>query len=63
MRMWKTELYQQEVMYAVLVHSPDEERFSKSPLLEEDEQSICAFREEPEPHFVWRPQAMCETHR
>ncbi|KAK7925010.1 hypothetical protein WMY93_007320 [Mugilogobius chulae] len=63
MRIWKTVMYKQEVMYVVLVHSPSEnEKFSEHPLLEEQENSICAFREEPEPHFIWRPQAMCETH-
>ncbi|KAJ0070529.1 hypothetical protein NL108_014961 [Boleophthalmus pectinirostris] len=81
MRKWKTVLYSQEVMYAVLVHSPDHEdqkafedqevlknpnlkncKIRDVPLLEDTPNSICAFRQEPEPHFVWRPQAMCETH-
>ncbi|KAK7925635.1 hypothetical protein WMY93_007945 [Mugilogobius chulae] len=62
MRIWETRLYKQEVMYVVLVHSPSDDRFTQHPLLEEDE-NICAFREEPEPHFIWRPQAMCEEHR
>ncbi|KAK7925002.1 hypothetical protein WMY93_007312 [Mugilogobius chulae] len=64
MRIWKTEFYRQEVLYVVLVHSPsDNETFSELPLLADKENSICAFREEPEPHFIWRPQAMSETHR
>ncbi|KAK7882703.1 hypothetical protein WMY93_028877 [Mugilogobius chulae] len=63
MRVWKTVLYKQKVMYAVLVHSPDnQDEFSDFPLLQGEETSICAFREEPEPHFIWRPQAMSETH-
>ncbi|XP_055012759.1 uncharacterized protein LOC129409878 [Boleophthalmus pectinirostris] len=81
MRKWKTVLYSQEVLYAVLVHSPDHEdqkafedqevlknpnlkncKIRDVPLLEDTPNSICAFRQEPEPHFVWRPQAMCETH-
>ncbi|KAK7925632.1 hypothetical protein WMY93_007942 [Mugilogobius chulae] len=63
MRIWKTELFKQAVMYVVLVHSPSEnEKFSQHPLLTEEENSICAFRKEPEPHFIWRPQAMCEKH-
>ncbi|KAK7925634.1 hypothetical protein WMY93_007944 [Mugilogobius chulae] len=63
MKIWKTELYKQEVMYVVLVHSPSD-RFSQSqypPLTEKNR--ICAFREKPEPHFIWRPQAMSEKHR
>ncbi|XP_072299934.1 uncharacterized protein [Eucyclogobius newberryi] len=62
MRTWKTELYPQEVMYAVLVHRPSDERFSQHPLLEEHEHSICAFRDGAKPHFLWRPQAMSATH-
>ncbi|XP_072318130.1 uncharacterized protein [Eucyclogobius newberryi] len=63
MRVWKTVLHKQEVMYVVLVHSPSDKRFSRHPLLVEQENSICAFRAEPEPHFLWRPQAMSNTHR
>ncbi|XP_055082667.1 uncharacterized protein LOC129456800 [Periophthalmus magnuspinnatus] len=64
MRTWKTELYRQEVLYAVLVHSPHHNnRFSHFPLLEETPHSICAFRDELIPYFLWRPQAMSETHR
>ncbi|XP_055022692.1 uncharacterized protein LOC129412622 [Boleophthalmus pectinirostris] len=65
MRVWNTVLYKQKVMYAVLVHSPsptDQEEFCKFPELKEEPGSICAFREEPRPHFLWRPQAMSETH-
>uniref|UniRef100_A0AAV2JA49 Uncharacterized protein n=1 Tax=Knipowitschia caucasica TaxID=637954 RepID=A0AAV2JA49_KNICA len=49
-------------MYAVLVHSPDKKKYRKVPLLEESENCICAFRADPNPHFIWRPQAMCGTH-
>uniref|UniRef100_A0AAV2JA65 Uncharacterized protein n=1 Tax=Knipowitschia caucasica TaxID=637954 RepID=A0AAV2JA65_KNICA len=49
-------------MYVVLVHSPDEEKYSDFPLLEESENCICAFKADPNPHFIWRPQAMSETH-
>lgn len=64
LRVYRTILYRQEVMYAVLVHSPKfNELFRKYPLLEETPDSICAFSAEPQPHFVWRPQAMSETHR
>ncbi|KAJ0022481.1 hypothetical protein NQD34_009971, partial [Periophthalmus magnuspinnatus] len=65
MRVWKTVLYKQQVMYAVLVHSPsptNQETFREFPELKEEPSSICAFREEPRPHVLWRPQAMSETH-
>ncbi|XP_044227190.1 uncharacterized protein LOC122995874 [Thunnus albacares] len=61
MRVYKTVLYKQEVMYAVLVHSPANEKlFSKFPLLTDDPNAICAYRDG---HFIWRPEAMCGTHR
>ncbi|XP_030010846.1 uncharacterized protein LOC115433520 [Sphaeramia orbicularis] len=61
MRVWSTTLYKQEVMYAVLVHSPaNEQLFSEYPLLTDEPDSICAFRDGC---FIWRPEAMCETHR
>lgn len=63
MRVWKTTFYSVKVEYVVLVHSPtDSHRFSEFPLLQDEAGSICAFREEPSPHFIWRPQAMCGTH-
>ncbi|CAL9685035.1 unnamed protein product [Knipowitschia caucasica] len=61
LRTWSTELYKQEVMYTVLVSSPyDDYDFYNSPELREN--TICSFREYPETHFLWRPQAMSETH-
>lgn len=87
MRIWKTVLFKQEVMYVVLVHRPsNQKRFSYLPLLPINENSakytnnlkledsgsslkhpspdpVCEFRDDPQqPHFVWRPQAMCGTH-
>ncbi|XP_044226092.1 uncharacterized protein LOC122995131 [Thunnus albacares] len=60
MRVFKTVLYKQEVMYAVLVHSPaNQELFSEYPLLTDDPNAICAYRDG---HFIWRPEAMCGTH-
>ncbi|XP_033834660.1 uncharacterized protein LOC117381759 [Periophthalmus magnuspinnatus] len=64
MRRWKTQLYKQEVMYAVLVHSPHQnKKFKRFPRLEKTPDNICAFRDGPKPYFLWRPQAMCGTHR
>ncbi|XP_014187063.1 uncharacterized protein LOC106632881 [Haplochromis burtoni] len=62
MRVLRTSLYRQEVMYAVLVHSPDKnQRFKDSyPEVSDHPDAVCAYRDG---HFIWRPQAMCETHR
>ncbi|KAI3374073.1 hypothetical protein L3Q82_022626 [Scortum barcoo] len=60
MRVFETVLYKQEVMYVVLVHSPaNQEQFSEYPLLTDDPESVCTFRDGC---FIWRPEAMCETH-
>ncbi|XP_041657717.1 uncharacterized protein LOC121519021 [Cheilinus undulatus] len=60
MRVFETHLYRQEVMYAVLVHSPaNQEQFNKYPLLTEDPDAVCCYRDG---YFLWRPEAMCETH-
>ncbi|XP_027887379.1 uncharacterized protein LOC114153197 [Xiphophorus couchianus] len=60
MRVLQTDLYKQEVLYAVLVHSPNlNKKFSKHPLLENDPNAICVYRDG---HFIWRSEAMCETH-
>ncbi|XP_047463568.1 uncharacterized protein LOC125021505 isoform X2 [Mugil cephalus] len=61
MRVYKTTLFKQEVQYSVLVHSPaNEEQFSKCPLLSDHPNAVCVYRDG---RFVWRPEAMCETHR
>ncbi|XP_014190842.1 uncharacterized protein LOC106633290 [Haplochromis burtoni] len=63
LRVFKTSLYKQEVVYAVLVHSPhDDGRFSEYPELPDDDpNAVCAYRRE-ENIFIWRPEAMCGTH-
>lgn len=61
MRVLKTVLYKQEVMYAVLVHSPDsQDLFLDYPLLTDDSNSVCTYKDGC---FIWRSEAMCETHR
>ncbi|XP_033992887.1 uncharacterized protein LOC117488196 [Trematomus bernacchii] len=61
MRVYETHLYKQEVMYVVLVHSPaNQEQFSEYPLLTDDPNAVCCYRDG---RFIWRPEAMCETHR
>ncbi|XP_026213322.1 uncharacterized protein LOC113160323 isoform X2 [Anabas testudineus] len=60
LRVYETVLYKQEVMYSVLVHSPaNQELFLKYPLLTDDPNAVCAFKDG---RFIWRPEAMCETH-
>ncbi|XP_023818296.1 uncharacterized protein LOC105355675 isoform X4 [Oryzias latipes] len=61
MRVFETVLYKQEIMYSVLVHSPNgPEDFSRYPLLAEDQNAVCFFKDG---RFIWRSEAMCETHR
>lgn len=61
MRVLKTVLYKQEVMYAVLVHSPaSQDLFLDYPLLTDDSNSVCTYKDGC---FIWRSEAMCETHR
>ncbi|KAK2827978.1 hypothetical protein Q5P01_019012 [Channa striata] len=60
MRIFRTVLYKQEVVHVVLVHSPtNQELFSEFPLLTDDPNAVCVYRDG---HFIWRPEAMCETH-
>ncbi|XP_073336220.1 uncharacterized protein [Pagrus major] len=60
MRVFKTILYKQKVMYVVLVHSPvSDELLSDRPLLTDDPNSVCSYRDGC---FTWRPLSMCGTH-
>ncbi|XP_054902798.1 uncharacterized protein LOC129370681 [Poeciliopsis prolifica] len=60
MRTYRTVLYSQEVMHVVLIHSPANERkFSQYPPLSDAPDAVCIYRDG---HFLWRPEAMCETH-
>ncbi|XP_078786689.1 uncharacterized protein LOC144983628 isoform X2 [Oryzias latipes] len=60
MRVFETVLYKQEIMYSVLVHSPNgPEDFSQYPLLAEDQNAVCFFKDG---RFIWRSEAMCGTH-
>ncbi|XP_076607125.1 uncharacterized protein LOC143333078 [Chaetodon auriga] len=61
MRVLKTILYKQEVVYAVLVHSPASQGlFSGRPLLPDDPNSVCTYKDGC---FTWKSEAMCGTHR
>ncbi|XP_074467781.1 uncharacterized protein LOC141753227 isoform X2 [Sebastes fasciatus] len=61
MRVLRTVLYKQEVMYVVVVHSPDNQKeFSDCPLLTDDDpNAVCTYKDGC---FIWRAEAMCETH-
>ncbi|XP_031176457.1 uncharacterized protein LOC116065171 isoform X2 [Sander lucioperca] len=59
MRVFKTILYKKTVNYVVLVHSPDQEQFSDYPLLTDNPDAVCTYRDGC---FIWRPEAMSETH-
>ncbi|XP_031135804.1 uncharacterized protein LOC116036422 isoform X2 [Sander lucioperca] len=60
MQVFKTVLFKQEVNYVVLVHSPDQEhQFSDYPLLTDNPDAVCTYRDGC---FIWRPEAMSETH-
>uniref|UniRef100_UPI0037E735A6 uncharacterized protein n=1 Tax=Semicossyphus pulcher TaxID=241346 RepID=UPI0037E735A6 len=60
MRVLRTVLYKQEVMYVVLVHSPaTTEMYSYHPLLSDVTDYVCTYKDGC---FLWRPQAMSETH-
>ncbi|XP_014850075.1 PREDICTED: uncharacterized protein LOC106922300 isoform X2 [Poecilia mexicana] len=59
MRVYETVLYGQEVMHVVLVHSPAKQNFSHYPLLIDDPDAVCVYKDG---HFIWRPEAMCEKH-
>ncbi|XP_049447126.1 uncharacterized protein LOC125897772 [Epinephelus fuscoguttatus] len=59
MRVFETILYPKEVVYTVLVHSPANQEFSDYPLLTDDPDAVCAYRDG---RFIWRPEAMSETH-
>ncbi|XP_029924341.1 uncharacterized protein LOC115371246 [Myripristis murdjan] len=60
LRVFETVLYKQEVVYSVLVHSrSNNQLFHHFPLLRDDPDAVCAYRDG---RFIWRPEAMCETH-
>ncbi|XP_071362048.1 uncharacterized protein [Trachinotus anak] len=59
MRVFETVLYKQRVMYVVLVHSPASQKYQDYPLLSDDPDAVCVYRDG---RFIWRSQAMCETH-
>ncbi|KAK2843759.1 hypothetical protein Q7C36_011974 [Tachysurus vachellii] len=58
LRMHETITYKQEIVYTVLIHSPeDNERFGEYPLLEASE-----WVRYQDGKIIWKAQAICETH-
>ncbi|KAK2843756.1 hypothetical protein Q7C36_011971 [Tachysurus vachellii] len=58
LRVYETITYKQEIVYTVLIHSPeDNERFGKYPLLEASE-----WVRYQDGKIIWKAQAICETH-
>nr|XP_029512579.1 uncharacterized protein LOC115127081 [Oncorhynchus nerka] len=58
LRVYETVVYKQEIMYAVVVHSPKVTKFDKCQLLE-GAKAMCSYREGT---IVWNAQAVSETH-
>ncbi|XP_028845613.1 uncharacterized protein LOC114795987 isoform X3 [Denticeps clupeoides] len=58
LRVHKTVVYKQEIMYSVVVHSPEVEDYNKCPELQ-DNDAVCSYTEGK---IIWRSQAMSETH-
>ncbi|XP_028845596.1 uncharacterized protein LOC114795987 isoform X2 [Denticeps clupeoides] len=59
LRVHKTVVYRQEIMYSVVVHSPEVEDFNEYQELH-DNDAVCSYREGK---IIWRAQAMSGTHR
>ncbi|XP_008331653.1 uncharacterized protein LOC103395660 [Cynoglossus semilaevis] len=57
LQVYETVLYKQEVMYVVLVGTKADPRY---PSLGNNPNAVCAY---DDGRFIWRSQAMCETHR
>ncbi|GLD68951.1 uncharacterized protein AKAME5_002026400 [Lates japonicus] len=59
LQVFETILYKQEVTYVVLVDRPDRAN-QQYPSLSDDPNAVCVYRDG---RFIWRPEAMSETHR
>ncbi|KAF5896629.1 ABC transporter G family member 23-like isoform X2, partial [Clarias magur] len=58
LRVHETVTYRQEIMYTVLIHSPEyNEHFREYPLLKESE-----WVRYQDGKIIWKAQAICETH-
>ncbi|XP_045567883.1 uncharacterized protein isoform X2 [Salmo salar] len=60
LRVYETVVYKQEIMYVVVLHSPEVTEFDDCPLLaDEDDEAICIYKDGK---IVWRAEAICGTH-
>ncbi|XP_076159004.1 uncharacterized protein LOC143142159 [Alosa pseudoharengus] len=59
LKVYKTSIYKQEVMYTVLIHSPDVCVYKDYPELDDNDQAVCLYRDGK---IIWRAQAISETH-
>ncbi|KAL2083056.1 hypothetical protein ACEWY4_020829 [Coilia grayii] len=60
LRVWETIVYKQEVMYTVLVHSPDVYDYDGFPILGYNDKGVCAYWNG---EITWRAQAVSQTHK
>lgn len=58
-RIHKTAIYRQQIKYVVLVHSPDAHDYDGYPVLGDNADGVCAYRDG---QIIWRAQAMSGTH-
>ncbi|XP_055770697.1 uncharacterized protein LOC129846908 [Salvelinus fontinalis] len=69
LKVYETSVYQQEIMYCVLVHSPSVDEFEEYPCLGDgSDDAVCGYKEndvegEGKGHIVWRAQAMSATQK
>ncbi|KAL2083054.1 hypothetical protein ACEWY4_020827 [Coilia grayii] len=59
LRVWETIVYKQEVMYTVLVHSPDVHDYDGFPVLGHND-NMCAYQNS---EIMWHAQAISKTHK
>ncbi|XP_063048447.1 uncharacterized protein LOC134442030, partial [Engraulis encrasicolus] len=60
LRVWKTSVYKQAIMYSVLVHGTDVDDFNRFPILGDNEEGVCAYHNG---EIIWQAQAISESHK
>ncbi|XP_062375593.1 uncharacterized protein LOC134063865 [Sardina pilchardus] len=58
-RVYKTAVYSQEVMYTVLIHSPDVHDYDDYPELVNNDEGVCVYRDG---EIIWHAQAISQEH-
>ena len=59
LRVYETVIYRQEVMYVVVIHSPDVHDYDDYPELGDNDEGVCAYKDG---EIIWHAQAISETH-